>query len=385
MTATDIASSNTIAAALLGADYPNLRIRPEVQEGDNVAPGQILFRDAKHPEIAFAAPIQGRVTSIRLAARRMLSAVTLAPADVSAVAPDDRIGPDQSIRDYLLARGMWPAFVSRPFGGPPHPDAKAAAIVVSAVQSSRVAPDPGDVLRGQSDAFTRGMEAIAELTDGSVHLCLANTSRIDAPALPRLQVHRRSERRWSSPAAQVARVAPASPGRATWTIGYQDVVAIGHLLETGRYDPVRRVALWSDTTRPAPTLNVPLGADLSQLLGQPGPEHQTWSGAAPSGRVSAFLGRHHLDASLVAHARPAPKKPHPIIPLAGLGRALPIRLPAIPLMRSLAVGDAETSARLGCLQLLEDDIAPITAICTSGTDYARRLRDVLDRLRSDLS
>ncbi len=385
MTATDIAASNTIAAALLGADYPNLRIRPEVQEGDSVAPGQILFRNAKHPEIAFAAPIYGRVTSIRLAARRMLSAVTLAPGDAGAAAPDDRIGPDQSIRDYLLARGMWPVFVSRPFGGPPHPDAKAAAIVVSAVPSSRVAPDPSDVLRGRGEAFGRGLDAISELTDGSVYLCLKDKSGIDAPALPRLQVHRRSGHQWSSPAAQVARVAPASPGREIWTIGYQDVVAIGHLLETGRYDPVRRVALWSDTTRPAPTLNVPLGADLGQLLGQPGPERETWSGAAPSGRVSAFLGRHHLDASLVARIRPAPKKPEPIIPLAGLGRALPIRLPAIPLMRSLALGDAETSARLGCLHLLEDDITPLTAICTSGTDYARRLRDVLERLRSDLS
>ncbi|MEQ8365462.1 MAG: hypothetical protein RIB61_02045, partial [Roseicyclus sp.] len=52
-----------MSVALLGEDYPGLRIHAEVAEGDLVRPGQVLFRDARRPGICFVAPIAGRVAA----------------------------------------------------------------------------------------------------------------------------------------------------------------------------------------------------------------------------------------------------------------------------------------------------------------------------------
>ncbi|MBK8439867.1 MAG: hypothetical protein IPL38_10360 [Rhodobacter sp.] len=52
-------------------------------------------------------------------------------------------------------------------------------------------------------------------------------------------------------------------------------------------------------------------------------------------------------------------------------------------MRALAVGDVETAERLGCLELLEDDLALLSHLCPSGSDYGMLLRRTLDILAQE--
>jgi Na+-transporting NADH:ubiquinone oxidoreductase subunit A len=47
-------------------------------------------------------------------------------------------------------------------------------------------------------------------------------------------------------------------------------------------------------------------------------------------------------------------------------------------MRALSVGDWEAAAKLGCLDLLEEDVALLSYLCTSGNDYSALLRQALD-------
>ncbi len=63
-----------------------------------------------------------------------------------------------------------------------------------------------------------------------------------------------------------------------------------------------------------------------------------------------------------------------------LEAGLPFGLPVVPLLRALAVGDAEAAERLGCRDLIEEDVALLSALCTSGADYGPLLRRVLDEL-----
>ncbi len=70
------------------------------------------------------------------------------------------------------------------------------------------------------------------------------------------------------------------------------------------------------------------------------------------------------------------------MPRDSLDRALPSAAPAVPLMRALQLRDSQTAERLGCLDLLEDDMAVLTRSCTSGADYGRLLRRVLDDLEA---
>jgi len=382
------------SVALLGAGFPDLRIRAEAETGAIVAVGQVVFRDARHPSIAFVSPIHGRVAAIEHGPRRVLSAFIIEPVAGQQVAAPVRSG--DSVRAQMLDRGLWPALVARPFGGPPDPEASPDAIVVLAAPTSPTAPDPATVLAkvlaDRADDFDVGLIALTELTEGPVHLCVGKQWPRAVQDHPRLRVHRRRfGRRWQAKAAQVARaVGRGGASGRVWTIGYQDVAALGHLLRTGACDPLRTIAVSRPGGAQPETLRVPLGSSLGPLFGPvTGSPARLRSTTGPSSerRWSLFLGRHDVEASLVPDLGPPPTGAplRPLIPFNALDRPLPFGVPTVPLMRALTTGDRDACARLGCLSLLPEDVAHLTDLCASGTDYGRRLAEILGQLRKDLS
>lgn len=387
--------------AILGSDLAPVRPRFAVEAGDCVSAGQPLFTDRHRPEIAFVAPAAGRVERIDLGARRMLSALVIrreGDAAVEAPVPaDDPAG----LREALLARGLWPAFRTRPFGRIPDPGTAPRAILVTAIDTAPLAADPRAVIEGRQEPFERGLRALTRLADTPVHLCQA-----PGPALAvvdGVQVTRFAGRHPAGlPSVHAHHLAPARAGRPVWTIGYQDVIAIGQLIATGAYPAGRIVALSGPLAARPRLVRTVQGADLraltvAELL--PLREGQTArivSGSVLTGREAAFLGRYATQVTLLAgeapRARPWSERlsrwlgapgPHPIIPDTGLERALPLPVPAVPLMRALAIGDAEGVRRLGGDRLVEEDLALLSALCTSRADYGALLRETLDRLEAE--
>lgn len=387
--------------ALSGADYPGLRIRAEVSQGDQVHLGQVLFRDRKRPQIAFAAPIDGRVTSIRFGARRMFSSLvierTQTPSSNGGEGAPPKADDREAVRNTLLESGLWPSFTARPFGGIPDPEKTPAALFVTATRRSQRAPDPRNVLHHRVEAFSRGIDALALLTDGPIHLCqdtgqdlLPVTSGQAASNKVRIAKFR-DKPGLGLPGTHIHRLFPVGQGREVWTIGYQDVIAIGHFLTAGQYDAIRTITLNTEKKHEPKksetrTLSVPLGVDLRAFApdtrGTIDQAFRLISGGVERGRTASFLGRYHEEVALTSQpVRSLSMHPQPIVPHQALDGAMPLNLLAVPLMRALSVGDVETAERLGCLELLEEDVAVLTARCTSGTDYGRCLRAVLDQLK----
>ena len=55
----------------------------------------------------------------------------------------------------------------------------------------------------------------------------------------------------------------------------------------------------------------------------------------------------------------------------------PLSFPVIPLLRALVSGDAERAIELGALELDEEDVALLSAVCPARYDYASALREFL--------
>jgi Na+-transporting NADH:ubiquinone oxidoreductase subunit A len=116
------------------------------------------------------------------------------------------------------------------------------------------------------------------------------------------------------------------------------------------------------------------------------------SGSILSGRARDFLGRYDLQVTRADPNRPVRRGIFDRLPIAPRGATLPLEafeeafpfdiLP-VPLMRALAVGDVETAERLGCLELIEEDLALLCALCPSGADYGALLRRVLTTLADE--
>ncbi|MFQ6549645.1 hypothetical protein AADZ90_016960 [Aestuariibius sp. 2305UL40-4] len=375
--------------ALIGADYPGLRPAFEVAEGDTVTRGQVLFRDRKHREVAVTAPMAGRVTGLDYGPRRTLALLTIERT----AEPSETGTPNiTTTRETLLASGLWPAFRTRPYGYIPGPDDHPQAIVVNAVRTNPAAPDPRLVIADALDAFAEGLRRLTELTDGPVFLAREPGAPLTAPIDGVQDATFTGTSAAGLSGTQINRLHRAGPDRQVWSIGYQDVTAIGQLFQTGTPPGDRIVAITGPLARAPALIRTRLGADLRQLAAghiTQGTPCRLLSGDATFGAEAAFLRRADDQITLAPPARPtrgwrsALTRHAAITPTARLDRALALDIHAVPLMRALAIGDTETAERLGCLELIEEDVAALTALCTSGADYPRLLREVLDQLAEE--
>ncbi len=384
--------------AVVGADFPQLRPTLKVSLQDQVAAGQVLFTDRKHPQIAHVSPVAGTVVDIEYGPRRTLSAFVIErdPNEVLVheTAPIDD-NTEASIRRTLLDRGMWPAFRTRPFGRTPTPESKPVAIFVTATQKTASAPDPHVVLEGRLPAFDKGVAVLTELTEGTVHVCQSKEEPL-CQAADRVNVVVFSGTAAAGlPSTHVDRLYPVQSGGQVWTIGYQDVAAIGHLFQTGQYSADRVVSITGAMAKAPKLVRTTLGASLSDVLAgefAPNARPVFLSGDALTGVEASFLGRFHDQITLNERpAAPAERArrtrfnsiSRALIPKTALERALAPRILPVPFMRALSVGDSEAARRLGCLALVEEDLAVLSRLCTSGADYGVLLRHVLDDLMED--
>jgi Na+-transporting NADH:ubiquinone oxidoreductase subunit A len=393
--------------ALLGADLPGLRPKLLCSQGDRVHQGQAVFHDRAHPDVVFVSPVSGVVDQITLGPRRTLSALVIRSAiaehEPDPVAVD--MSTEAELRAALLAKGFWPAFLTRPFGRIPAPDAVPEAIFVTVTADNPHAPDPRAVLRDQHDLFAAGMKAMTLLTRGTVHVCQSPGTDLAAGLGERIRGSLFPAGRSSSlTGTHIHRLHPVGRGRSVWSIGYQDVVAIGTLMETGVHDFSRIVALTGPRARQPRLIRTITGASLQDLIraesvpGSHGLPLCVLSGSETTGRQASWLGRYHQqvtllddaplhgkdpDRQLIRRLRRLSSHPAPLIPTAALERALAFDVPVVPFLRALSVGDAETARRLGCLEMVEEDLAAVSLACTSGADYGRMLRHVLDELAED--
>lgn len=388
-----IESAAVGAVALLGDDYPGALLDPQVAEGEHVRAGQVLCRDRHQPLIAFVAPAAGRVRHIRRGRRRRLEALVIETGGAQAVAFDTAAARDDdaALRALLLESGAWVGFRTRPFGHIPDPAARPAAIFVTATDSNPLAADPLPVLAGQGAALQAGLEAALRLTKGPVYLCQpAGAPLVNAD--DRLVVAQISGPHPAGNAGtHIHHLFPVSARRTVWQIGAQDLAALGHLLLTGTVDGSRVIGLVGDGISAPVLRRAPLGADLADLTRGllTGSGTTLRAGSPLSGRVAHYLGRFDLQVTAMPPAATGTGRGVPrahdgaMLPLEAFERAFPFQILPAPLMRALAVGDVETAARLGCLELLEDDMALLSWLCPSGLEYGALLRQVLDRLAEE--
>ena len=218
---------------------------------------------------------------------------------------------------------------------------------------------------------------------------------------------------------------PADLDRQVWHVGYQDVVAIGHLFRTGALDMTRVVSLAGPgATRPR-LLRTRIGAVLDPMLAgelDAGTQRiisgSVLDGRIASGPVHGYLGRYANQVSVLPEAeerealgwiRPdgekfsiwavvagAFRKNKPLrlstttnggyramVPIGSFERVMPLDLMPTFLLRALLMQDVERAVTLGALELDEEDLALCTFVCPGKAEYGPLLRQALQRIEKE--
>jgi len=401
----------------------------EVQVGDRVKLGQILFSDKKTPGVHFTAPGAGVVSAIHRGERRVLQSVVI---DLEgddeltfaqyASAELEGIG-EARVRENLQQSGLWTALRTRPYSKVPAVDATPNSIFVTAIDTHPLAADPSVIIAEQAEAFEAGLKVLGNLA--RIFLCKAEGTSLPGENLAQVKIEAFAGPHPAGLAGtHIHFLDPVSASKSVWTIGYQDVIAMGKLFTTGRISVERVVALAGPVVESPRLVRARLGANLDELTAgelQPG-ANRVISGSVLGGRTAhgafAFLGRYHQQVSCLREGKEremlhylragaekhsvlnifisklnASKKfafststngsPRAMVPVGNYEEVMPLDILPTQLLRALIVGDTEVAQKLGCLELDEEDLALCTYVCAGKYEYGPILRDNLTRIEKE--
>lgn len=383
-------------AAVLGRDYPGARFDVLVQPGSRVQAGAPLLRERRRPEIVLPAPVSGTVAVVERGARRALLSVAVeveASPGEAVTFPVPEVLNRAKARALMLSSGLWAALRKRPFGTIPDPDGEPRALLVTAMDTEPLSPDPAPIIGAHREQFAAGLDLMAALCDAPVYLCRAAGADIPGGSGRIQNVEFTGPHPAGLAGTHIHHLCPVGlEGGECWHIGYQDVISAGCLLASGRLWLDRTIALAGPAVRRPRLLTVPLGACVPDLLAgelAEGPVRAI-SGSALSGHAAAgaeaFLGWRHNQLTVLdaagAEAPPRTDGAHggPLIPTAALDAVAPSGILPVPLMRALLVGDVARARDLGALELIEEDLALLSYVCVSQADYGALLRGILGQL-----
>ena len=235
--------------AVQPTDFKGFLPRLLVKEGDPVLCGSPVLADKKNADILLTSPVSGTVREIVRGEKRKLLAVVV-ESDGRRQCVDfgvrDAAGLDAAqVRDALLRSGLWPALVQRPYGIVANPELTPRDIFISAFSTAPLAADIRFCFDGELKAAQAGVDALARLTDGKVHVSVAADDH-DSPfaALKGCELHRFSGKHPAgNVGVQISHIAPIRKEDIVWTVSPASLVAIGKLFTTGRYDVRRKVAV----------------------------------------------------------------------------------------------------------------------------------------------
>jgi Na+-transporting NADH:ubiquinone oxidoreductase subunit A len=270
---TDARSITT--CAMKPTDFVGLTPRLLVEEGDRVAVGDALFCDKSDERIRFTSPVNGQVKAIvRGEKRKLLEVVVEADfnttgSEGSAYQSSPTPMDAAAIKEAMLQCGLWTMLRQRPFGTIANPDDHPKAIFVSAFSSAPLAPDYDFVMQGKEPMLVKGLEALAQLTDGKVHICFRPNQRL-AKQLSNLNAkisthYIKGPHPAGNIGTQIAHIDPINKGEIIWTMNMQDVAVLGELVATGIYKPERVVAVAGPNIKNPHYYRVKCGACMAEI------------------------------------------------------------------------------------------------------------------------
>lgn len=327
--------------ALVADDYPGMKPRMHVAEGDTVKRGQFLFEDRKMPGVIHTAPGAGKVIAVNRGEKRVLQTVVIELSDgeqsgnpsddefasfenynysENGAAPDSLSG--EQIRALLVESGLWTALRVRPFSKVPSPESSADALFITAIDTNPHAPLPEVVLADRLDDFKLGVTVLSKLLDTPTHLCVAEQSELerafvqDRPSNVRVESFA-GPHPAGTPGLHIHKLRPVSREKSAWYIGYQDVAAVGSLFATGKLDVSRVISISGaniedprlERSRIGACISEAVATDIDQASEESGgKEIRAISGCVLSGKrthgdIFDYIGRYERQISLLEEDR----------------------------------------------------------------------------------
>lgn len=416
--------------ALVPDDFTGVTPKVVVKEQEYVMAGGPLFIDKNHPEVKFVSPVSGVVTSVERGARRKVMSITV---EAAAEQDYEEFGKQNlssmnadSVKELLMKAGMFAFIRQRPYDVIADPTEAPRAIFVSAFDSNPLAPEFEIALKGEEANFQTGLDALAKMA--KTYLSISVNQK--AAALTQAKNVTLTVFDGPHPAGnvgvQINNIAPVNKGETVWTIEPQAVIFIGRLINTGRVDMTRTVAITGSEVKKPAYCKLKVGALLTDILAgnvNTGKELRYISGNPLTGKqipAHGFLGAFHSQVTVIPEGSDVHEMFGWIMPrfdqfstsrsyfswLMGkkeytldarvkggerhmimsneYDRVLPMDILPEYLIKAIIAGDIDRMEQLGIYEVAPEDFALCEFVCSSKVELQRIVREGLDMLRREM-
>ncbi len=259
--------------ALKPTDFTGVFPKLLVKEGDTVKAGSPVFFDKYRDNIVFTSPVSGVISEIKRGAKRKLLEIRIdadsAKEGIDFGSSDPKKLNKESVSEKLLKSGLWSMIKQRPYSVIANPTEKPKAIYISGFDNAPLGPDYDFILNGKGEDFQAGIDALSKLTDGKVNLNIhADLSK--AKVLLSSDNVQLNQFKGKFPSGmlgpQIAALDPINKGDVVWVVNAQDVLTIGKLFLTGKYDSEKLIAVTGSEVLKPRYIKTSVGVCLDDIL-----------------------------------------------------------------------------------------------------------------------
>lgn len=422
--------------ALCPSDFEGVTPKLLAAVGDKVMAGDPLFFDKYRPNLVFTSPVSGEVTAINRGEKRRILEIVVTPDGQSAAKtfeiPDFESLPKERIIELMLASGLWPIMIKRPFGIIADEKEEPKSIFISLFDTAPLAPDLDFILYYQKEEFMAGLRVLSKLTKGAVNVGInaqVNASFAETIATAARVTAFEGKHPAGCVGVQINKVDPIAKGDVIWTIGAQNVALLGRFFTTGKVDFSKIVAVAGSEVKAPKYFRMTVGACLDSVLAdnikpqEEGRRVRIINGnvltgtktpiegylgfyndlitVIPEGDRYAFLGwiaprteKFSMSHSYLSWLMPGRKYAldtnlnggHRALVVSGeYDKVVPMDIYPVYLIKAILAEDIDKMENLGIYEVIEEDLALCDFVCTSKTEVQDIVRNGIRLMLRELN
>jgi len=242
-----------------------------VKEGYKLKAGEAVFFDKSNESIKFVAPVSGEIVEIKRGEKRRILELKI-KADKKIIFKthkkiDFETAAPEMIKTLLLSSGCWPFIKQRPYDVIADPERLPKSIFISAHATAPLAVDYNFTLQGKEAELQAAVTALSKLTEGPVYVGISKDSVSPFSDLDNITCCTVSGPHPSGNVGTlINKIDPINKGEIVWTLAPQDLVIIGELLLTGKYNAERTVAFVGSQVEQPRYLSTRIGSEVATMI-----------------------------------------------------------------------------------------------------------------------
>lgn len=239
--------------------------------GSKVKAGETVFYNKANEAVKFVSPVSGEIVEIARGAKRRILAIKIqadkeqtyqdfGKLDIASAKAED-------VKSRLLESGCWAFIKQRPYDVIANTESSPKAIFVSGYASAPLAADYDFTLEGKEKELQAAITALGKLTEGKVHVSVGKNANSPLAGLNGVTLHQVSGPHPSgNVGTQINKIDPINKGETVWTVSPQDLVIIGELLLTGKFNAERIVALTGSSVEKPRYFTTKIGSEVATMI-----------------------------------------------------------------------------------------------------------------------